>query len=289
MMRLGIFARTFERQTFEGTFDAVKLLGLDCLQFNFSCAGLPTVPEVVEPALIRRIRTELEKRSLSMAAISGTCNLIHPDPGQRVSYVKRLQRLIGICGELGTTVVTLCTGTRDAQDMWRGHAENDSAEAWRDLRISLDALVPIAEKYNIILGIEPEPGNVVASAEKARRLLNEMKTRSLRIVFDAANLVQTRGASVQQEILEKAFDLLGAEIVLAHAKDLTGQAPGLSREQLDYALYFSLLHQAGFDGAVILHGFSEAEISGSVSFLRAQLSATSQGFVQKPNAVLHPR
>ena len=55
-MRLGIFAKTFVRPTLEQTLDAVKTHGLDCVQFNMACAGLPTLPEQIEPTVCARIR-----------------------------------------------------------------------------------------------------------------------------------------------------------------------------------------------------------------------------------------
>src|SRR5438105_11895911 len=128
-MQLGIFAKTFVRSSFTKVFDAVKSHGLDCLQFNFSCAGLPTLPQTIEPALTRSIRCELDGRSLFMAAVSGTCNLIHPDPIQRDESVRRLRVMLGSCRDLGTSLVALCTGTRDPSDMWRAHPQNASPEA----------------------------------------------------------------------------------------------------------------------------------------------------------------
>src|SRR5438445_12082412 len=119
-MQLGIFARTFVRPSLDDTLDAVKSYGLDCLQFNFSCVGQPTLPESIDPALAFRVRTELEKRSLAMVAVSGTCNLIHPDLSERALCIRRLETMIGVCRKLGTPVVTLSTVTRDATDMWLG-------------------------------------------------------------------------------------------------------------------------------------------------------------------------
>lgn len=46
-MELGIFARTFSRSSFEETLDAVLDHGLAHVQFNLSCAGLPTLPETM--------------------------------------------------------------------------------------------------------------------------------------------------------------------------------------------------------------------------------------------------
>src|SRR5438445_2970047 len=217
-MQLGIFARTFVRPRVEDTFDAVKSHGLDCVQFNCSCVGQPTLPESIDPALALRIRTELEKRSLFMVAVSGTCNLIHPDPAQRAQCLRRLQAMIPACREFGTSVVTLCTGTRDATDMWRSHRENDSLPARRDLIASLETLLPLAEKHAVTLGIEPEPANVIATAEQARQLLDDLNSPCLKIVFDAANLLTSHALSEQGSVLSEAAHLLGADTVLAHGK-----------------------------------------------------------------------
>ena len=49
-MRLGIFAKTFSRPTVEGVFDAVREHGLNCVQFNMACAGLPSLPDHIAPS-----------------------------------------------------------------------------------------------------------------------------------------------------------------------------------------------------------------------------------------------
>lgn len=281
-MRLGIFAKTFVRANFEEVFAAAKAHGLDCVQFNFSCAGLPTMPESIDPALLERVRAELERRSLLMAAVSGTCNLIHPVLAQRRQNLTNLETLIRACPELGTSVVTLCTGTRDAADMWRAHPDNHSADAWQDLVLALAGLLPVAEQQGVVLGIEPEPANVINSAPRARKLLDEMKSPCLKIIFDAANLLQPYTLKMQDQILSSAVGLLGADIVVAHAKDLTSDPcaghVAAGRGGLDYGLYLSLLKGAGFKGPVILHSLSEEEVPAAVAFLQ-----------KRTNALLQPR
>src|ERR1700687_5114417 len=107
-MQLGIFAKTFVRRNVADAFAAVKSCGLECVQFNFSCAGLPTLPDAIDPSLVRQIRSELERHELFMAAVSGTCNLIHPQPERREKNLANLEKLIRAAGPLGTRVVTLC-------------------------------------------------------------------------------------------------------------------------------------------------------------------------------------
>jgi sugar phosphate isomerase/epimerase len=261
-MQLGIFAKTFARPTVEDIFDAVAQHGFECIQFNFSCCGLPTLPDEITPALANRIRTALQQRSLSMAAVSGTCNLIHPDPKERADCLRRLRALIAACPQLGTNVVTLCTGTRDRIDMWRGHPENRSASAWQDLLHSLENILPIAEQNQVFLGVEPEPGNVINSAPSARRLLDEVRSPVLKIIFDAANLVAEHARSEHDRVLSQAVELLGPDIVLAHGKNLSG---------LDHSDALTILRQAGFNGPLILHGMEEKQLPEYLDFFRAIL------------------
>jgi pimeloyl-ACP methyl ester carboxylesterase len=172
-------------------------------------------------------------------------------------------------------MITLCTGTRDAEDMWRGHAQNNSDEAWRDLLLSMKEALKIADRYDLCLGVEPETGNVVNSARQARRLLDELGSPRLKIVMDAANLFHSGKLSRMNEVLDEAFDLLGKDIALAHAKDFRDGAvfqpssPG--QGMLDWPRLLRLLLNAGFDGPLVMHSLAEHEVSASAAFLRQEL------------------
>jgi sugar phosphate isomerase/epimerase len=275
-MTLGIFAKTFVRTNVEGVFSAVARHRLRCVQFNFACAELPSLPEEIEPETLERISDAARKRRIALAAVSGTFNMIHPDARQRRDGLRRLGVIAAACRRLGAGVVTLCTGTRDPENMWRRHPDNDSPEAWRDLRVTLTKALTTANKHDLALGIEPETGNVIDSARKARRLLDEFKSPRLKIVLDPANLFHPGNLPRMSEILEEAFDLLGCDIVLVHAKEIgsDGQAGGLAlgTGALDWDLCLSLLREANFRGPIIMHGFDEKDTATSVKFLRNKLA-----------------
>jgi sugar phosphate isomerase/epimerase len=215
----------------------------------------------------------MERRNLTMAAVSGTFNMIHPDRGKRGEGLRRLGVLAEACGRLGTSVITLCTGTRNAEHMWRYHPENDSPGAWRDLLVSMEQAVRVAEEHRVTLAFEPEVNNVVVSAEKGRLLLDEMRSSRLKVVMDGANLFHEGELSYAREVLDTAFELLGEDIVIAHAKDVksTGEVVAAGGGELDYDRYLENLRGVGFEGPVILHGLGESEVEGSVAFLRAKL------------------
>src|SRR5207244_829298 len=108
------------------TFDAVAAHGFDCIQFNFACAGLPSVPDKIPLELASRVGASARTRGLEIAAVSGTFNMIHPHTPQREAGFRGLEVIAGSCRALGTRLITLCTGTRDPNDMWRAHRDNDS-------------------------------------------------------------------------------------------------------------------------------------------------------------------
>lgn len=275
-MQIGIFARTFVRSTLEETLDSIKAHGLSCLQFNMSCAGLSPMPDQIDPDVAEHIQDAMASRGITMAAISGTFNMIDPDPRLRQEGLRRLRVLASACKRLGTSVITLCTGTRDSENMWRYHPDNNSPRAWEDLIASMAAALRIAEQNDVMLAFEPEVANVVDSAAKARRLLDEMQSPRLRVVVDGANLFHAGELPRMHEILDETFKLLGKDIIIAHAKDLKrdGEAghEAAGTGLLDYDYYLGLLRSMKFDGPLILHSLEEAQVDQCIAFLQGKLA-----------------
>lgn len=274
-MTPGIFARTFVRSSVEEVLAAAALPGLRCVQFNFACAGLNPLPEHCPDSLLERIRQAAAARGLAIAAVSGTWNMAHPHPAERRAGLRALPTLLEAARRLEAPVVTLCTGSRDPVNMWRAHPDNDTPAAWKDLTATLEPALAMAARQGLRLGIEPETANVVNSAPKARRLLDEFPGSPLGIVIDPANLLRPGEVSAQEAVLGEAFHLLGDRLVLAHAKEWDGQghsetlAAGEGR--LDWDLYLGLLRGAGYAGPLILHGFGEPQAGRSAEFLVRKL------------------
>ncbi len=276
-MQLGIFARTFPRPTLEEIFDAVIAHELHCVQFNMACVGLPSLPDHIESDVITYIHKEATSRQISIAAVSGTYNMIHPDLRQRQAGLLRLRVLASACKHMGTSVITLCTGTRDPQNMWRWHPENTSPQAWEDLLSSMDAALQIAEEEGIILAFEPERANVINTATRGRALLDAMQSHHLMVIMDPANLIVSENKQQMHHVLDEAFEMLGEYIVLAHAKDIgpdnTFRAAGSGI--LDYDYYLHHLKAATVEVPLIIHGLSEAQVDTTVGFLRERLPRRS--------------
>jgi sugar phosphate isomerase/epimerase len=275
LLQIGILLNTFRSGTLEARLEAAKAAGIEAVQWSMDCAGLPMMPDAIAPELAQQIRRAAAERGIKLASVAGTFNMCHPDAEQRQMGLRRLRVLAEACSQLGIAKIHLCTGTRDRTSMWRRHPDNDTPEAWRDMVACVRTATDIARQSRVTLAFEPEVNNVVNSAQKARRLMDEIGSPFLKVTLDAANLFPAGKLPQMKEILDEAFALLGKDIVLAHAKDLDhdGDAGHLPAGQgkLDYAHYVALLHKHRFTGPLLLHSLSEAQVPGCVAFLREKI------------------
>jgi sugar phosphate isomerase/epimerase len=150
--------------------------------------------------------------------------------------------------------------------MWKWHSEMIQ-EAWDDMVRSMEYPCRCGET-RFEPGFEPEAENIVNSASRARKLLDELKNPRLRIVMDLTNnLVSLR--CNQKEVLDESFALIGDAIGIAHAKDRDKEfqacAPG--KGILDFEYYLRSLKQSGFAGPLIMHGFEEEDVAFARDFL----------------------
>ena len=274
-MQLGIFAKTFPVTGALPVLNMVAQAGYDVAQFNMACLGMPSMPKSIAPTITDEIAKASSASGVTIAAISGTYNMIHPEPSMRADGLARLAAIIRAAPLMGTRLVTLCTGTRDPLDQWKHHPENSSREAWHDLLEEMGKAVVLAEENGVELGIEPELANVVSSAETARRLINELKSPRICIVLDPANLFEIALPSDSQSIIARAVDLLCDRVIMAHAKDrrADGAFVAAGSGVIDFPHFVRCLRGAGFDGPLVTHGLSEQEAPSVAAFLRGVIAA----------------
>lgn len=269
-MRVGIFESIVSVSTLDQKFEAVAGMGFSAVQLDLASVGLETVPdEIPEPAVTEIVEAS-NRHGIAIAALSGTFNMIDPDLSARSSNLSRLLGLIEFAPSIGTNVVTICTGTRNASSMWRRHPDNDSEEAWADLLESLAPALRAAEVNGVVLGVEPEPANVMSNAPRARRLIDEVGSAYLGIVADPANLLAGDRGLDPEVVLTNAFDLLGDRIVLAHAKDLGGGGEFCPAGTgiVPWSHFRRLLKAANYHGSVICHSLTVADVPVAIEALR---------------------
>lgn len=273
-MNIGIFAKTFERPSLSEVLDAAIQYGFQHVQFNMTSVGLSPMPEELPADVTKFIAEQFAIRQMKMEALSGTYNMIHPDRTKLDAGRASLRLMIQNARQLGTTLVTVCTGSRDPNNMWKHHPDNESSEAWRTLCESMQEALLLAEQNDIYIGVEPEMGNVINSSRKAKQLIREMQSNRLKIIFDPANMFEEASANEIKDTIASGLDLLGEYVIHAHAKDRKADgsfdAPGLGL--VPFGFFFQKLREVDFDGMVITHGLQEAQVPACKRFLEEQLA-----------------
>ncbi len=273
--KLGMFSPEISRDTVERLFDAAAVYGFEAMQFDFLSVCGEELPRRVDREIIGRIKRASSASGVEICAVNGTFNMISPDKGEVEDGVERFRAVAAAAAELGSPLVTLCTGTRCKESMWRPHPDNETASAWDDMLETCRRLCDIAAYNGVLLGVETEASNVVNTAEKALRLVEGSGLKGLKIVFDPANLFHVGDARPERAegIVEHAFSLLKDHIALAHGKDIRAGG-GISftsagRGIVPYETVFRLLDGIGYDGPVVLHGIhDESEFAYSTQFIK---------------------
>ncbi|RUX31049.1 sugar phosphate isomerase/epimerase [Mesorhizobium sp. M7A.F.Ca.US.011.01.1.1] len=272
-MRLGIFAKTFAGTDPAAVLAAVKQSGYETTQLNLACAGLPSMPDAVPADAIASIRTAAQSSGVSLAALSGTYNMAHPDKAVRDDGLRRLAVVIEAAAALGIPLVTLCTGSRNAADQWAYHPDNADPAAWSDMTAEMAKALALAEGAGVDLGIEPEQANIVTSARDATRLIAEMGSKHLKIVLDPANLFEHATPGEARAIVAAAIDEAAGHIAMAHAKDRYSDGRFATSGQgiVDFPDFGARLKAVGFEGSLVTHGLSADEAPDVAAFLRRLL------------------
>ena len=272
-MRLGIFAKTFAGATPLEVLSAAKAAGYQCVQYNMDCSGLSALPTDISRETATAVAQAATQTNVQIAAVSATYNMIHPDLNARLKGREAFAAIAKNAHAMGTNLLTVCTGSCDATDQWRHHPDNASEAAWREMSAEFEHLIAIADTFDVYVGIEPELANVVSSAIKARRLLDQFASSRLKIVLDPANLFEVETPQNRQRIIEAAIDLLSGAIVMAHAKDrdAAGGFTAAGAGVIDFAHLIQRLRQAGFDGPLVTHGLMAAQAQQVSAYLAALL------------------
>lgn len=140
----------------------------------------------------------------------------------------------------------------------------DTEEAYQRVLKTLKELVFEAKKYNVCIGIEGVHLFVINTPQKMKRLLEDLDSDNVRVIFDPVNYLNIDNYKNQNEIINEAFMLFADKICVIHAKDFLVEnnefkcakpAEGI----FNYELLFENMKKHGSDIPVICEEINENE------------------------------
>ena len=277
-MRLGICTSDFKPQRMETLFKKIHDFGFTAVQLNFRSIEQEEMPSVISDEFINKIENETIINKIKITSINGTFNMAQSDYTKRDESIRRFSVIVDACGKLGCNIITLCTGTRSTDSMWKWHPDNATKAAWDEVIETTRIIAAIADKANISLGVETEASNVVDTPQKTRKMMDEVGFDNVKVILDCANLFLPGTAHVENvhSTIKNAFDLLGKEVILAHGKDIA-DTQGISfcatgQGIVDYDYFIESLKQYHYKGDIILHGiYDETKMSSCLEFMKQKL------------------
>jgi len=272
-MNIGFCTTDFDTQPLDSLFGTIAGLGASVTQFAFASAAeceytpddhievFDRIPQNITKKIVKAASAE----GLRITAVNGTFNMAHPDADVRTEGIKRFEEFTKASADIGSRIITLCSGTRSTKTLWSYHPDNNGDGAWYDMSESMKRVCDIAEKHGMYLAIEPEASNVINTPQKARKLIDDIGSDKLKMIMDAANLFHVGRAHREnvEAVMTEAFENIGRDIILAHGKDIRDtdgiEFCATGEGIIDFELFGRLLGEYDCTCDFMLHGIYDID------------------------------
>lgn len=213
----------------------------------------------------RRVRDVFGEAGVRVVAVDGYTNLVHPDSAVRERGVRGLKGLLEHVREFGTDVVATESGTFNPTQP-RQPLPADARQGWAQFTAVMRELLKVAASSGSILAMEGSAATYIGTVEMVARMLAELPSASLKILWDAANYFDEAHIGQMTQLLQKMNTTFGAHIVLAHAKDVRLKPDGkvewlaAGRGVMDYVTFGRILNGLGREIFVCLEYVKEPDV-----------------------------
>lgn len=184
-------------------------------------------------------------------------NISSDDPEVRSAAIEAMKGSIATAQRFGCDTIATESGRRGVGGFER------CVEAFREF-------MPLAEEAGMTVCVEPSYAQTVPNSWTMRGLIEEVGSPNLKVLLDPANILCYDDTA-------RPFDVLGEQIILAHAKDCTVDEKGMpgfpaaGQGEVDWPLFIERLMKLG-DVPLIIEYANENNFGEVVDFLRAQIA-----------------
>ena len=215
-MKIGVRAHDFGRQEVVSLAANIKDAGFDCVQLapTKAIAGINGFGDITENHL-EAIQKTFIKNDIEITVLGCYIEPSIEDREKRLENVEIFKKNLTYAKQLGVSVVGTETTHLDINT-----PAPEREKVYQLLKDSVLRMVEQAEKEGVYVGIEPVAEHTLNTPALARRLLDEVNSNQLKIIFDPVNLVLPNTINEQARIFSEVFELLGEEIVALHVKDI---------------------------------------------------------------------
>jgi len=194
---------------------------------------------------LRQLLDSLDMELLGLNPTSLDLNLASTNPGILDETVVQVKELIDLARDLGAQVLEVTGG--------RVHflLPPPYQDSWNTAKGSITECVEYAEKKGVLIALENVPGRFLGTAREMQRMIREVGSDHLKIMYDVANGNLVQGEEPVTQTLKDVADYL----IYVHLSDNDGAKLGhlpVGEGSIDYGVVAQTLREIGFTGVSVI-------------------------------------
>lgn len=208
-MQIGIRLHDTKKGTLEERVAIAEEQGFSCahLALKKVISEYSVADSALTPGFSCYLKNLFAAHHLDIAVLGCYLNLATPDQAVLEKNVHRYMAHIRMASLLGAGVVGTETGA--VNESYSFEERNHSEEALDIFIKNVRPVVQYAEKMGVILAIEPVYKHIVCNPKRARKVLDEIGSPNLQIIFDPVNLLDISNYKERESIIAEAIEVLG--------------------------------------------------------------------------------
>ena len=194
--------------------ELIKQCGYQSIQLA-PAKALDEIPDIhgITMTHIEKIHETLTKASLPVSILGCYIEPAIDDEEERLRNVETFKNNIVFAKALGTSIVG--TETTNLSML----KENNRENAYARLLDSVKRMTETAEKEGVFIGIEPVAEHTVNGPEMMKRLIDDVGSDKIKVIFDGPNMLLPETIKQQDAIFESTYKLLGERMEIVHLKN----------------------------------------------------------------------
>ncbi|WP_078411925.1 sugar phosphate isomerase/epimerase family protein [Priestia abyssalis] len=272
-VKIGIRAHDIANLPLEGLVSEISSKGLTAVQLALgkSFKEMNTSLGSLSPGLAHHIGSSFKQKGIQIAILGCYINMIHPDQHTRRKELDRFKEHIRFARDFGCSIVGTETGNVNPDIVYTD--ENFKEQPFLEVVESVKELVEEAEKFGVMVGIEGGINHPIHTPQRMKRLLDEIPSNHLQVIYDPANFISMDNYQHQEEVIQEAVELFGDKMIALHAKDFIikdnwVKIVPVGQGLLNYDAVFKSIKQKKPFLNVLMEGTREPYIDGSMIYLK---------------------
>lgn len=229
----------------------------------------------ISDSQIRELKAALKQHDVLFYGLHTWVNIIHPDLAEREKYQQHVIGAVEKAERLGLEfILTHTGGNATGRNKDVPHPDNWTKETWMKSVAATKRILKDTSGSSIVLGFEAVNSCNNNTPKSHLRLKQDVGDDRVKVVLDPVNMLHPGVFYRTTELINECFDLIGEDIVYAHAKDLQWnemlphfEGVILGEGTMDYETYLVRLSRMKYSRAILIEHLPEEKYAPSKQYL----------------------